>query len=108
MAEFDAPWLNLNPDEIRELRNVKNELTEYGKDKIQKLMRKNMTDRELVRKNMTDQGPVRKDVTDREHSEALEAIAKELGGTLTYSYCCSKSMEYKKITIEYDHKKKKN
>jgi hypothetical protein len=35
----DAPWLNLTPQEVEELRNKKHELTEYGKDKIRELMR---------------------------------------------------------------------
>jgi hypothetical protein len=30
----DAPWLNLTPEEIEELRNSKKELTEYGREKI--------------------------------------------------------------------------
>jgi len=35
----DAPWLNLTPQEVEELRNKKHELTEYGKDKIREMMR---------------------------------------------------------------------
>ena len=34
----DAPWLNLSPEEIQELRSKKQELTEYGKQKIRELM----------------------------------------------------------------------
>ena len=30
----DAPWLNLTPQEIEELRNNKKQLTEYGREKI--------------------------------------------------------------------------
>ena len=30
----DAPWLNLTPQEIEELRNNKKELSEYAKEKI--------------------------------------------------------------------------
>ena len=30
----DAPWLNLSPQEIEELRNNKKELSEYGREKI--------------------------------------------------------------------------
>jgi len=36
----DAPWLNLSPEEVKELRNKKHKLTEYGKDKLRKLMNK--------------------------------------------------------------------
>ena len=34
----DAPWLNLTPEEIQELRTKKHELTEYGKQKLRELM----------------------------------------------------------------------
>jgi len=33
----DAPWLNLSPQEVEELRNSKKELTEYGREKIRAL-----------------------------------------------------------------------
>jgi hypothetical protein len=33
----DAPWLNLSPQEVEELRYNKQELTEYGKEKFQQL-----------------------------------------------------------------------
>jgi len=35
----DAPWLNLSPQEVEELRNKKHELTEYGKEKLRELMK---------------------------------------------------------------------
>ena len=35
----DAPWLNLSPQEIEELRNKKQELTEYGKEKFARLVK---------------------------------------------------------------------
>jgi hypothetical protein len=34
----DAPWLNLTPQEVEELRNKKHELTEYGKQRLKQLM----------------------------------------------------------------------
>jgi hypothetical protein len=34
----DAPWLNLSPQELEELRYNKQELTEDGKGKIQEFM----------------------------------------------------------------------
>ena len=34
----DAPWLNLSKEEIEDLRKQKYELTEYGKQKLKKLM----------------------------------------------------------------------
>jgi hypothetical protein len=38
----DAPWLNLTQEEVEELRNKKHELTEYGKQKLRKLMNKDL------------------------------------------------------------------
>jgi hypothetical protein len=34
----DAPWLNLTPQEVEELRYNKQELTKYGREKIRQLM----------------------------------------------------------------------
>jgi len=36
----DMPWVDLTPEEIQELRKNKQELTEYGKQKIRELMDK--------------------------------------------------------------------
>ena len=36
----DMPWVNLTQEEVEELRNKKHELTEYGKQKLRKLMNK--------------------------------------------------------------------
>ncbi len=35
----DMPWVNLTQEEVEELRNKKHTLTEYGKEKLRKLMR---------------------------------------------------------------------
>jgi len=34
----DMPWVNLTQEEVQELRSKKQELTQYGKDKIRELM----------------------------------------------------------------------
>ena len=34
----DVPWIDLTPEEVQELRTKKQELTEYGKQKIRELM----------------------------------------------------------------------
>jgi hypothetical protein len=34
----DMPWVNLTQEEVEELRKQKQELTEYGKEKLGKLM----------------------------------------------------------------------
>ena len=36
----DMPWVDLSPEEIQQLRTKKQELTEYGKQKIRELMNK--------------------------------------------------------------------
>jgi hypothetical protein len=36
----DMPWVNLTQEEVDELRNKKHQLTEYGKEKLRKLMNK--------------------------------------------------------------------
>ena len=36
----DAPWLNLTPQEVEKLRYDKQNLTEYGREKIRELMLK--------------------------------------------------------------------
>ena len=36
----DAPWLNLTPQEVEELRYNKQQLTEYGREKIRALAKK--------------------------------------------------------------------
>ena len=44
----DAPWLNLSEKEIEELRKQKYELSEYGKQKLKKLMNKEPTHEEML------------------------------------------------------------
>jgi len=34
----DMPWVNLTQEEVEELRSKKQELTQYGKEKIRELM----------------------------------------------------------------------
>ena len=41
----DAPWLNLSKEEVEELRKNKHQLTQYGKEKLRKLM---MTHEEML------------------------------------------------------------
>jgi hypothetical protein len=44
----DMPWVNLTQDEVEELRNKKHELTEYGKQKLRKMMNDNPTIDEMI------------------------------------------------------------
>ena len=39
----DMPWVDLTPEEIQELRTNKQQLTEYGKQKLRELMDKDNT-----------------------------------------------------------------
>jgi hypothetical protein len=43
----DAPWLNLTPQEVEELRYNKQELTKYGREKLRTLIK-------LAQQNSTD------------------------------------------------------
>ena len=43
----DAPWLNLSQEEINQLRYNKQELTEYGREKLRTLIK-------LAQQNSTD------------------------------------------------------
>ena len=43
----DAPWLNLSQEEVEELRYNKQELTEYGREKLRTLIK-------LAQQNSTD------------------------------------------------------
>lgn len=36
----DMPWVDLTPEEVQELRSKKQELTQYGREKLRKLMNK--------------------------------------------------------------------
>jgi hypothetical protein len=36
----DMPWIDLTPEEVQELRTNKQQLTQYGRDKIRELMDK--------------------------------------------------------------------
>ena len=44
----DMPWVNLTQEEVEELRNKKHELTEYGKQKLRKMMNDNPTIDEMI------------------------------------------------------------
>lgn len=50
----DAPWLNLSPEEIEELRNNKKELTEYGKEKFARLVKEGILKYNEALKKLAD------------------------------------------------------
>ena len=47
----DAPWLNLTPQEVEELRYNKQELTKYGREKIKALMLKSQMTEDIQQPN---------------------------------------------------------
>jgi hypothetical protein len=44
----DAPWLNLTPQEVEELRYNKQKLTDYGREKIRALMKETDISKVLI------------------------------------------------------------
>ena len=67
----DMPWVDLTPEEIQELRSKKQELTEYGKQKIRELM----THEEMLEEAARREAIVAK-VSDEDYQKVLDA-AKE-------------------------------
>ncbi len=84
MTEFnlpepdDAPWLNLSPQEIEELRTSKKELTEYGKEKICKLMNKEPTHEEML-EEAARRELANKEFKDLTEQERIKLALEELG-----------------------------
>ena len=54
----DMPWVNLTQEEVEELRNKKQELTEYGKQKLRELMDK----------------PIEAKVSEKDYQKVLELM----------------------------------
>jgi len=89
----DAPWLNLTPQEVEELRYNKQKLTEYGKEKIRALMeekkllkecrqtgRTNATTEKVLKtvfSQMTDKKTLECEI--EEYALGIEQKAKEIG-----------------------------
>jgi hypothetical protein len=44
----EMPWVNLTQEEVNDLRNKKFELTQYGKEKLRKLMNENPSHEEML------------------------------------------------------------
>ena len=91
MEPDDAPWLNLSPEEIQEIRSKKHELTEYGKQKIRELMNKSNPITAKVSKEDFEKVM---DAAERQEliNEALEELnAIVLGGQNTREFYLSVS-----------------
>lgn len=43
----DMPWVNLTQEEVEELRNKKHTLTDYGKQRLRKLLEKQKKEEEI-------------------------------------------------------------
>ena len=86
----DMPWVNLTQEEVDQLRKQKHELTEYGKQKIQKLMNNQETypdemfeeaeRRELEQKH-EEILQIARDLIDQ-HDDAMKALAEIEKGEL--------------------------
>ena len=79
----DAPWLNLSLEEIQQLRTNKQQLTEYGKQKIRELMNLRFYDKGKETLTVDDsswgkvQTPEMKlEIKEMTHEEMLEEAAK--------------------------------
>jgi hypothetical protein len=65
----DMPWVNLTQEEVEELRKQKHELTEYGKEKLRKLIyEQDMKKMEEAAKNLV--------LNNLTHEEMLEEAAR--------------------------------
>jgi hypothetical protein len=73
----DMPWVNLTQQEVDELRNKKHELTEYGKEKLRKLIyEQDMKKMEDAAKNLVLQNLTHEEML--EEAERREAANREL------------------------------
>jgi hypothetical protein len=77
----DAPWLNLTPQEVEELRYNKQELTSYGREKIRALMLKSqMTERAEKIVNATLELTLRPQSEDRK--KVVACVIREVADRL--------------------------
>ena len=73
----DMPWvIGLTDEEVQELRTKKQELTEYGKEKIRKLMTHEEMLEEAARREKENQVLEIAKKCIEEHSEAFKQLAK--------------------------------
>ena len=84
----DMPWVNLTQEEVEDLRNKKHELTEYGKQKLRKLMNYIPDDdviEEMLHVKLTDEKkqeleelrkmePIRAKVSEEDYQKILDAF----------------------------------
>jgi len=72
----DMPWVNLTQEEVEELRSKKQELTQYGKDKIRELMNHEEMLEEAARREKENKVlDIAKNFIE-EHSDAMKELAK--------------------------------
>jgi len=71
----DMPWVNLTQEEVEELRSKKQELTQYGKEKIRQLMNHEEMLEEAARREKENQVlDIAKNLME-EHKEAFQHLA---------------------------------
>jgi len=71
----DMPWVNLTQEEVEELRSKKQELTQYGKEKIRELMNHEEMLEEAARREKENKVlDIAKNLME-EHKEAFQHLA---------------------------------
>ena len=77
MTDEDMPWvIGLTDEEVQELRSKKQELTQYGKEKIRELMNHEEMLEEAARREKENQVlEIAKNFIE-EHSDAMKELAK--------------------------------
>ena len=85
----DMPWVNLTQEEVEELRNKKHELTEYGKQKLRKLMTE----------------PLHAKVSDEDYQKIVDYGKEERFGQLAYVDEWDQEQEQKRQRVleRYNH-----
>jgi hypothetical protein len=89
----DAPWLNLSPEEIQELRTNKRELTAYAQQKLRKLKMNNIAQKCVSAARNVAEGPPTLGKLIREGRDPMQAkVFYEYGAVLRtlvteLSYC---------------------
>ena len=68
----DMPWVDLTPEEVQELRTKKQELTEYGKQKLRELM----THEEMLEEAARREAIVAK-VSEEDLEKVMDAAARQ-------------------------------
>ena len=72
----DMPWVDLTPEEIQELRSKKQELTQYGKEKIRELMNHEEMLEEAAKREAANEVIVAK-VSEEDYEKVMDAAERQ-------------------------------